>query len=96
MTDLTTGALPGLLAALALGAMAGGLYCAALWRATRQVVARGAVGPLLAGMALRLALVAGALAGAAALGATAGQLLAAAVGFGLARHVATRRLGEAR
>ena len=83
-----------LAAGFAAGAVCGWLYCLALWRATRRAMASGGVGRLLGGMALRLGLAAAAVGGAAAAGATPGQLLAGAAGFTVVRLILVRRIGE--
>ena len=82
---------PQMLAALAAGAALGALYLALLWAAVRALAGRRPLAGFLALAALRAALILGALAGAAALGAGAAEIAAALAGFVLVRLAATRR-----
>ena len=99
MTDqmaMAAGLLVGLLAGMAFG----WVYFALLWRGTSrftQTARRGrhVVGSLLAGFAFRLVLAIGALALAVLAGAGVAQMLAAGLGFTLARQLAVRRWSRA-
>ena len=89
----------GLLAGLMAGAGFGWVYFALLWHGTSrftQSAGQGGHGAgwLVLGFVLRLGLTAGALGLAVLAGAGAPELLAAALGFTLARQVAVRRLRE--
>ena len=87
----------GMLAGFLAGMAFGGVYFALLWQGTSrftQTARRGGhgAGSLLAGFALRLALALGAHALAVLASAGAAEMIAAALGFTLARRVAVRRL----
>ena len=95
MTDQLATA-SGLLAGLVAGAGFGWIYFALLWHGTArftQSAARGGQGAgwLLVGFVVRLGLTAGALGLAVLAGAGAPEMLAAVLGFTLARQVAIRR-----
>ena len=76
--------------ALGLGLLAGGLYFAALWISVRRLTGDGGWRGFALAMALRLLAILGALGALAWAGAGAAELLAAGIGFVIARVAATR------
>jgi len=76
--------------AFALGFGAGALYFALLWRSVRYFTGGGPGWRFVLALVLRLALVLGTLAGLVWTGAGLSQILAAMLGFALARVLASR------